>query len=307
MKNAVIAICVYNGARNIEALLSALREQAAPVPVDILVVDNNSSDGSGELAAAMGRSAGRTIRVVKEAKQGIAHARNRAIEEARSYDALAFIDADELPLTGWVAAALEALAEAEADCVGGRIDVNISPSRAPGWLTDELLAFLGKVDYGADGFWIKDRSTPVWSGNIAYRTDVFADGLRFDLRYNRAGEGVGGGEDAMMFRALLERGAKIRYCPTMAIEHLIDTDKLRLKYFFSLHYSAGVKSGRFDPTETRGVFGVPPYMIRLALRQTRQALGMWLTRKTDWVRQGMNAAYAIGQVAGLARRQRHDS
>jgi len=44
-----------------------------------------------------------------------------------------------------------------------------------------------------------------------FRADL---GLRFDLRYNRQGN-IGGCEDGMMFRCLLEKGLKLRYAPNM--------------------------------------------------------------------------------------------
>lgn len=52
---------------------------------------------------------------------------------------------------------------------------------------------------------------PIWACNIAYRTALFKDGLLFDQRYNRKSKGIGGGEDAMMFQALLDRKTEMGY------------------------------------------------------------------------------------------------
>lgn len=303
MKRISIAVCTYNRADHLPPLVRALSRQKATIPFEILVVNNNSTDRTEEVLGLIARECPIRFRYVIEEKQGIVHARNRAIEEARENDYLAFIDDDELPGSRWLDSAVDALDREGAYCVGGEIRVKLSDSERPRWLDDELLYFLGKVDNGPDPFWIKDRSTPVWSGNVAYRISVFSDGLRFDHRYNRKGIGVGGGSDEIMFHALLDHGLKVRYRPDMVIEHLVEKWRLRRGYFLKLHYKSGWKAGRWgEERYERTFFGVPPFIASQAFRQARQAVVPFLFSRPGSMRKAMNTMHAMGMVMGRFRR-----
>lgn len=305
MKRATVAVCTCNRAQRLPSLVERLRRQRCQVPFEILVVDNNSKDGTQEVLKRLHGEKGAPLRFVREDLQGIVHARNKAIEESLGSSYLAFMDDDEAPGEGWLNAAIDALEREGADCVGGDIIVSLPENRRPGWLTGELLGFLGEVRQSASPFWITDRSTPVWSGNIAYRTSVFAEGLRFDSRYNRIGEGVGGGEDYVMFCSLLEKGARIRYRPDMVIEHFVDEWKLKRGYFLKLHYTAGKKEGLWKKNEfKRTFFGVPPFMVSQALKQWGKTLGMFMAGRPGALRQAMNWAYTIGMIEGRLKSRR---
>ena len=177
--------------------------------------------------------------------------------------------------------------------------VRIPSGRIHSWMTEEILQFLGQVKNGPDAFWITDRSTPVWSGNVAYRTSLFTGGLRFDHRYNRQGSGVGGGSDVIMFFNLLEKKCRIRYRLDMMIEHCVGTEKLRRQYFLSLHFKAGKKSGQYNTDEyKRNFMGVPPFMFVQAMRHWIKALRMFINRDKGLLRQAMNGTYATGMIFG---------
>jgi hypothetical protein len=128
-------------------------------------------------------------------------------------------------------------------------------------------------------------------------------GLRFDKRYDRVGNVVGGGEDAAMFRALLERRARIRYRPDMAVLHAVEPWRLQRRYFLRLHYQAGVRSGRFElPDYPRTLLGVPPFMVSQFLGQGMRTLKLAMTGRPGWMRQAMNVAHALGSLQGYRRR-----
>lgn len=303
MTGMTVAICTYNGAAQLPGLIAALRRQTCPVPFEILIVDNNSTDNTAEVVARLADQPGAPLRRVVETEQGIPFARNRAIEESLGKPYMAFIDADELPGERWLNAALTALVDDNAECVGGRIQVQFPANDRPAWLSDELLGFLGEVDNGPQPLWITDYSTPVWSGNVAYRTAVFSTGLRFDSRYNRRGKGIGGGSDAVMFRHLVDQQARIRYHPDMKIEHHVDTWKLQRSYFLRLHYLNGRRHGQFvEAPPGRRLFGIPPYLFMQALHQWGRTLPLFLRNKHNYIRQAMNATHATGVIVGCYRR-----
>ena len=84
-----VLIPVFNGARFLGAALDSVAAQTL-VPLEIIVVDDGSTDGSADVAAARP-----SVRVVRQENRGPGAARNRAFAESRG-DYLAFLDADDL-------------------------------------------------------------------------------------------------------------------------------------------------------------------------------------------------------------------
>ncbi len=301
-----IAICTYNRAANLPPLVHGVREQIVDTDFDILVVDNNSTDDTPKVCRRLAAEPGAPLKYVFEPEQGIIYARNRAISETLTQDYLVFIDDDEMPRAGLVASAVNALRDEGAHCVGGRITV-VLPGGRPPWFSDELFGFLGQLDNGTEPLWVCDKSTPVWSGNVAYRTEIFRadDTLRFDQRYNRAGHGVGGGSDAIMFWRLLEEQHPIRYRPDMVVEHHVEPWRLKRRYFVHLHHRNGYRHGRFRAEKAdKEWFGAPLFLYRQGAQQAMRALQSLVLNRDDMVRTAMNAAYTLGDLRGRIARYR---
>ena len=299
------AFCTYNRSDRLEALVAAMRAQKSDVPFEILVINNNSSDDTLAVLDRLAALPGVPLRYVTESTQGIVPARNRALTEAMESDILIFMDDDELPHPGLVAAAHHAIAVEGAQCAGGRVEVSFDPGQRPRWLENNLLGFLAEVNHGPDAFWIIDDTTPVWTANVAYDMRVFRDdpALRFDKRFDRVGNVIGGGSDAVMFRALLERKLRIRYRPDMVVDHFVETWRLKRSYFLRLHYRGGLRFGEHRMERTpKEMFGVPPFLLRQLLSHTADSLRMWVTGQPGALRQGMNAAHTFGMLRGYRRR-----
>jgi glycosyltransferase involved in cell wall biosynthesis len=300
-----IAFCTYKRADRLEKLVAALRAQSCPVPFDILAVNNNSPDKTLEVLSGLQQQPGAPLRVVTEMAQGIVPARNRAIDESRDSEIMVFLDDDELPQPGFLAAAHDGIMHEGADCVGGSVEVRFAPFPRPRWLENNLLGFLAAVDYGKTPFWVESDATPIWTCNVAYRTSLFKDGLRFDQRYNRRGAGVGGGEDVMMFQALLERGVKMLYRPDMVVEHFVEPWRLKRSYFLKLHYVSGLKTGYYKFSSCpREILGVPLFLLPQFVRQTLKTLFIYATGRPGALRQAMNMTHAMGLIAGCFTRWR---
>lgn len=306
MARLVFAFCTYNRAERLERLVDAMRAQTCPISFEILAINNNSTDDTAQKLAELARLPGPLLHWVTEPVQGIVAARNRGIAEALHSDILVYIDDDEIPRPGLIQAAADAILNEGADCVGGRVEMDFETVPRPDWLEDEVLGFLAQVDHGSKPFWITDTTTPVWTANVAYNMSLFRNNpeLRFDKRYDRIGNVVGGGSDQVMFRALVERGARIRYRPDMAVLHAVETWRLSRRYFLKLHYLAGVRKRHELPTYTRTVLGVPPFMYAQCLRHLLRGLWMYACNRPGKLRQLMNATHELGLMRGLYLRAR---
>jgi glycosyltransferase involved in cell wall biosynthesis len=115
---------VFNGALYLrEALESALAQTYRPL--ELLVVDDGSTDRSGAIARAFGEA----IRVIEQPNRGPAAARNAGVAAA-SGELLAFLDADDLWSPDKITAQVRRLAEAP--------DLDLCFTRFQNFWVDEL-------------------------------------------------------------------------------------------------------------------------------------------------------------------------
>lgn len=110
MKISVV-IPAYNEEKFIGDCLKSLSEQEIP-PDEIIVVDNNCTDKTAEIA----RSAGATV--VNETQQGMSHARNAGFDAAQ-YEIIARCDSDSRPPKDWIKRIKEDFMSGEIDGLTG--------------------------------------------------------------------------------------------------------------------------------------------------------------------------------------------
>ncbi len=84
-----VIFIAHNEGKRIAACLWSLADNISKYPIEILGVNNNSSDNTGEVCKILG------IRCFEEMQKGPGHARNRGIKEARGKYVIC-IDADTL-------------------------------------------------------------------------------------------------------------------------------------------------------------------------------------------------------------------
>lgn len=99
---SVVVPC-HNARRYLPATLRSVLAQQG-VTLDVVVVDDGSTDGSAELVERDFPG----VRVLRQRNQGVSAARNHGIEAAR-HDWVAFVDADDIWLPGKLAAQFDRL------------------------------------------------------------------------------------------------------------------------------------------------------------------------------------------------------
>lgn len=100
-----VVIPTYNLAQFLPEAVASVRAQQWP-GLEIIVVDDGSTDGTPEILERLAREGG--LRWFRQENAGAAAARNRGIQEA-SGSWVAFLDADDFWLPGKLAAQFEAL------------------------------------------------------------------------------------------------------------------------------------------------------------------------------------------------------
>ncbi|MBX5451577.1 glycosyltransferase [Thermogemmatispora sp.] len=142
-----VILCTYNRCNLVLSALASLRRQTlARHLYEVIVVDNGSQDGTPAvlqryLQARAPDERDWQVRCLVERRNGLAYARNTALELARGEIAV-FLDDDALASPRFLEYLLQAYTETGADAVGGRVELYWEAPR-PYWLTDELLPVLG--------------------------------------------------------------------------------------------------------------------------------------------------------------------
>lgn len=109
-----------DGIRRAIAATTRLPSDKSNPDVEIIVVDNNSSDLTADVATAMG------AKVVRESVQGISRARNSGAKSAKG-ETFVFIDADVIVPDSLFVSILDAMDDP--NWVGGGVEVEYRPRR----------------------------------------------------------------------------------------------------------------------------------------------------------------------------------
>jgi len=107
-----VVIPAFNEGKNIAGCIRSLRAQSL-LPLEIIVVDGGSSDGTASTARRMGARV-----IVEKTRKGAGAARNRGAAAA-SGAIIAFTDADSVPAGDWLERMARDFSDARVVCVGG--------------------------------------------------------------------------------------------------------------------------------------------------------------------------------------------
>jgi glycosyltransferase involved in cell wall biosynthesis len=191
---ASVIIPCHNGARTVAAAVRSALAQSHP-PHEVIVVDDGSTDGSGDVARGAGAW------VVESTARSSGGSRNVGIKAA-SGDALAFLDCDSAVSRNWLErAAMQFESDPRVLAVGGRI-ANGRPGR------------YGELDYFLNhSEWMRGRPGPrptFPTMAVVYRRDAVGK-----VRFLEASFG----EDTTFARAVLADRGVIWFDPEITITH----------------------------------------------------------------------------------------
>ncbi|MEA5464687.1 glycosyltransferase [Leptothoe sp. PORK10 BA2] len=209
-----IIIPVHNGAKSLATLLNALQKQTYPsYRLEIIVADNNSHDGSDQLASSF-----TGVQIVYEHKiQNAGAARNRAMQSATG-EIFAFTDADCVPNPDWVEQGVKYLTQWGCDRIAG--SVIFSPLSAK----SSSAAILDAVYNLNQQFLVETFQSAVTANLFAHRkvfetvgffhTDYFED-MQWNRRASMAGFSIQYGSKSIVshpprdvFSSVWEKGRR---------------------------------------------------------------------------------------------------
>lgn len=239
-----VAITTYNGAGRVGQVLDLLQHQTGVESIswEIIVVDNNSSDRTAEVIQAYQQNwqGSARLRYVFEGKQGLAYARDRAVNEADS-PWVGFLDDDNLPASNWVAAAYNFATEhPEAGAIASQIHGLFATE--PDQELKQILFYLAITERGDEPlrYEPKHKGVPPGAG-IVIRRQAWLESVPKQLLFiGRTAKSLVGAEDAEALLHIHNQGWEIWYNPAMEIQHVIPAWRLQRDYLTKLMRGIGL-------------------------------------------------------------------
>ena len=255
-----VIIPARNGAASLPSLLRSLEEQTLErARYEVIVVDNDSSDGTAAVAERHGAI------VVREPIANRSRARNRGAVAART-GLYAFTDADCVAYPGWLEALLRCAAKAP--LVAGEVTLGVS--NQPNALERfELLWRFGQE------VWVKQG----WAAtaNLLVHGEAFEAIGGFDESWKHIGE-----DADFCFRAR-DAGFGLAYCRDAVVDHEGESELRPLLRRLFLHgYSANQAYYRHGFGHRAWRDPLPALVGDRALRQHGHVPGRFDRR--EWVR-----------------------
>jgi glycosyltransferase involved in cell wall biosynthesis len=199
-KTASIIIPTFNGGSRIGYCLDSLMKQTTGRDVEILVVDDGSTDNTASVVSSYS-----SVRLIAQANAGPASARNRGALEAKG-KILLFTDDDCVPMPDWLAAMLEPFSDPEVVGAKGVYRTH-QKSLAARFVQIEyedkyrLMAGLPSIDF-------------IDTYSAGFRRERFLEMAGYDTSFP-----VACAEDVELSYRMSARGWKMKFVPTAIVYH----------------------------------------------------------------------------------------
>lgn len=261
-----VIIASHNRQSMMIDLMTELQRQATKVApiIEIVAVPNGCNDDSYDaavskfsLASDPGRAPegslkrgdriaiggeDRTPIIAYELKDGgLSNARNAGMAVARG-KVIAFLDDDVRLDETWTKAVIEGFNDDRVGVLGGKIKLWLKGIKEPGHFVHYHRRLLGLNDWGDE--LIEVDPFMIFGGNFAMRRRVPAAVGEFSTAFGRIGDNRLAGEEADYFIRARDQRFRFFYNPEMAVEHLVDADRVTDDYIFRSARGVGMSRVR---------------------------------------------------------------
>ncbi|MCX7592216.1 MAG: hormogonium polysaccharide biosynthesis glycosyltransferase HpsE [Fischerella sp.] len=239
-----VAIPTYNGESRLPRLLELLQNQinTEHISWEIIVVDNNSTDNTAAIVKTYQTNWQRpySLKYCFEAQQGAAHARQRAVEEAKG-KFIGFLDDDNYPASNWVAAAY-AFGQAHPHVGAYGSQVHGAFEVEPPENFEKIACFLAINERGTEPHRYEPQLKILPPGaGLVVRKQAWCQTVPKCLFLNHKGrEALLASEDLEAVLYIQLGGWEIWYNPEMHIYHQIPAWRLQREYLIRLFRCVGL-------------------------------------------------------------------
>ena len=263
-----VAIPTYNRADFLRQTLAGIVAQQFPRDhFEILVIDNNSRDHTAAVVAEFAASHP-APRYIREEQQGLDHARNRALTEARG-EIIVFGDDDILVKPDWLAQiAVPLLADParRIGAVGGEV-IPVFPDGLPDWVREWHSPLAFRPDLGP----LEAEHSPM-GANLAFPAWVFTQLGPFHTALDRSAGNYFSGGDSEMIRRVRAAGYEVWFAPAADVQHQMPASRTTFRYA-SRHAFDSARSRVIDQSTRPGAMA---YLSSRLIANAAKAIGFAL-------------------------------
>ena len=214
-----VVLCTYNNADSLALTLKQLSQQKLEYleEVEIIIVDNNSPDHTKDAFTEFATKCPLENHYLFESRQGLSHARNTGVENARGEYILFTDDDAEIPIH-WLSAYLKNIKSYNPDCLYSRINI-IWDKQQPWWFLPEYNPSFVRVDYGNQLLVVNDVYREFYGKNFCIKKSTLLMLGGFDPALGRSGTKLVAGEETLLYRKMVAQNRHLIYFPDAAVGH----------------------------------------------------------------------------------------
>lgn len=290
MLRVAVCVCTCDRAKLLARVLGVLERielhDVAPEDLLLIVVDNKADGTARAVCMEHAARLPMRLRFVEEARPGISFARNRAIAEAREWNAdlVAFLDDDDVPQPDWLWQLLHKQREIDADIVFGfwRLPAKLE---LPAWLLNTRY-FRPPIRDDRNKFGL-----PAWAGtyNVLFTRRVL-DALSPGAGPFREEFAHCGGEDSDLFIRAMRAGFTHACAHDSIVERVWEGDRMTLMGVLQRGFLRG--GSRVHLARAH----LPSEQVRALARSSWRKLGKSLLR----LLMGWNRTRLVGGLVSLS-------
>lgn len=233
-----ILICCYNSElRIIETLAYIKNQNILASMLEVIVIDNSSSDNTYQIAISQINNFPFKIKVIQEANSGLMNARIRGIKEAKN-DLIIFVDDDNLLDTDYCYKAHQLFSEkTDIAFAGGesRLPLYISP---PTWFDKYSKCYAVGPQYNESRYLC--GAEILWGAGLIVRREMLLTIINYGFKcVGRKGNIQLSGDDSELCYLLILNGGIGYYYSELKLQHAIDTSRFNIDKLLQVYRGFG--------------------------------------------------------------------
>ena len=264
-----LAVTTYNRSKDLGEMLSTAvaQETEGRFAYEILIVDNNSTDGTKGVVDEFINAGHNNIRYLFEPKQGRSNALKAALNHVRG-DIYTIVDDDFILPNNWILKIFQAFERfPDVTFVSGKV-LPLWTADPPKWLTKEHWSAIAMADYG-DELLVADANNQICFLACSFKTRAVLEVGGYRLGLGVTPYQGGGVEDLDLLQRLWDAGHKGIFLPDIWFHHKVSPNRCTKEYHRYWHtghgaFYAAMRDRNFERSGFR-LFDVPSHLYRQAL------------------------------------------
>ena len=272
MINISVIFATYNGAGTLPIMLKKFCDLNIPDELEweIIVVDNNSSDGTADVLSQYQDKL--PLTVLFEENPGKNRCLNKALDVCKG-ELLIFTDDDIIPNNDWLNSYYKDFQKnPNVNIFGGGIDPYWQKHPSAEIMKDIPLGTAFAINTGVHSTGIV-KPGAIWGPNMAIRHSAFQKGLRFNEGIGPAGKNYAMGSETDLLNKLENEGCSAYYCSDNPVQHIIREYQISQEWLKGRAFRAG--RGSFHALQRESgikacatILGYPRWVVNNILRCT---------------------------------------